>query len=99
VVVLVGFYAGLLAGHVPAAEAVVYWLLPVVHWLLAIGCCLLSIVYCLFAIGCCLLSIVYCLLAIGYWLLSSYGYCDRLDIGYNALQHATPYTRTGGYAQ
>ena len=24
---------------------------------------------------------------------------DRLDIGYNALQHATPYTRIGGYAQ
>jgi hypothetical protein len=24
---------------------------------------------------------------------------DRLNIGYNALQHATPYTRIGGYAQ
>ena len=24
---------------------------------------------------------------------------DQLSIGYHALQHATPYTRIGGYAQ
>jgi hypothetical protein len=27
------------------------------------------------------------------------GGSDQLNIGYNALQHATPYTRIGGYAQ
>jgi hypothetical protein len=38
-------------------------------------------------------------LLVGPSVMQSWSAYDRLNIGYNALQHATPYTRIGGYAQ